>query len=154
MYAALAFECYQKLQYCLLFIPLSLIVFVPVMRPYRKDLYNSLDIAMFVFFIIIASSCLYSSNEAATKLDFESVFTYSCLFLFWLCLLAHLSEPLHQLLCMGVWCTCWCPLIDRWSYLKCFSHCNTPRSSFPGHLLRPEDYKVSELSHDSYGTML
>ena len=117
MYAALAFEYYQQLQYCLLFIPLSLIVFVAVVRPYKKDLYNSLDITMFVFYIIIASSCLYSSNEAATKLDFKSVFTYSCSFLFQLCLLAHLSEPLYQLLCTGVWCSSWCPLID-WSVFE------------------------------------
>ena len=39
------------------------------------------------------------------------VHSFSCFYL--LCLLAHLSEPLHQLLCMGVWCLSWGPLIDR-----------------------------------------
>ena len=73
MYAALAFEHYQQLQYCLLFIPLSLIVFVAVVRPYM-DLYNSLDITMFVFLIIITSSCLYSSNEGNRTMGFQVCF--------------------------------------------------------------------------------
>ena len=59
MYAALAFEYYQQLQYCLLFIPLSLIVFVAVVRPYKKDLYNSLDITMFVFSIIHSCNLMF-----------------------------------------------------------------------------------------------
>ena len=74
MYVALPFEHYQQLQYCLLFIPLSLIVFVAVVRPYKKDLYNSLDITMFVFFIIIAESCLYSSNQGNCSMGFQVCF--------------------------------------------------------------------------------
>ena len=40
MYNVLVLEHYQQLQYCLLFIPLSLVVFVTVVRLYKKDLYD------------------------------------------------------------------------------------------------------------------
>ena len=75
MYAALAFEHYQQLQYCLLFIPLSLIVFVAVVRPYKKDLYNSLDITMFVFFIIVQDhSCTAQTKATMHSMEFQVCF--------------------------------------------------------------------------------
>ena len=134
MYAALAFEYYQQLQYCLLFIPLSLIVFVAVVRPYKKDLYNSLDITMFVFSIIVAISCLYSSNEGNRTMGFQVSFyilffipflffvSYVCWRIFLNCYISYCvreygaSAGAHS-------------VISQFSrlYLKHFSHCSTLR---------------------------
>ena len=165
MYNVLVLEHYQQLQYCLLFIPLSLIVFVAVVRPYKKDLYNSLDITMFVFFIIFTSSCLYSSNEDNRTMGFQVCF-YILLFIPFLISIGYVCWRIFLNRCIS-----YCvreygapagahSLIGQFSrsYLRRFSnsHCSTPRSSLPDRLLRSEDYEVSELSHngDSYGTML
>ena len=163
MYAALAFEYYQQLQYCLLFIPLSLIVFVAVVRPYKKDLYNSLDITMFVFFIIVASSCLYSSNEGNRTMGFQVCF-YILLFIPFLFFVSYVCWRIFLNRCISYCARKYSvsagahSLIGHFSrsYLRRFSHCSMPRSSLPNRVLQPEDYEVSELSHDgdSYGTML
>ena len=131
------------------------LIFVTVVRPYKKDLYNSLDITMFVFFIIVASSCLYSSSKNNRTMGFQVCF-YILLFV-----------PFLVSICYVCWriflnrCISYCvreygspagahSFIGRFSrlYLRRFSHCSTPRSSLPDRLLRPEDYEESELSHD------
>ena len=155
----------QMLQYIMSSVhtSLSLIVFVAVVRPYRKDLYNSLDITMFVFFIVIASSCLYSSNENNRTMGFQ-VYFYVPLFVPFLVSVGYVCWHIFLNHCISYYVREYgAPagshsLIGQFSrsYQKCFSHCSMPRSSLPDRLLRSEDYEVIELSHngDSYGTKL
>ena len=165
------YELYSRMLYSILLIAAILVVFTAVFRPYKKNLYNNIDTAVFAFGICILGARLYRST-----IKHHHLFVFQILF----CIL--LAVPFLVSVGYALFCICafirvnrcisWCVLkygspgvqstlgrISRSYLLKFDSVRSSPAaSSFPDRLLRPEEYGASETSElsracDSYGAL-
>ena len=160
---------YPSLQYCNILIATALTVFVAVLRPYKKNLFNNIDTAMIAFCIVIASACLYKT-AVTEKYQFQyHIFLYlllsipflvaACYILFRFCIFIRVNRCISY--CVqrygAVRRQTMVGHTSRW-YLRMFgSECSSPTFPIPDRLLRPEEYEdnVSDIagSGTSYGAV-
>ena len=169
MYIAFAqVNLYQSLQFCNILMATALTVFVAVVRPYKKNLYNNIDTAMIAFCIIIASACLYKTTLKEPRLQYN-IFLYlllsipflvaTCYILFHFCIFIRVNRCISHCIQQygAVRRQTMLGHTSRW-YLKKFgSECSSPTFPIPDRLLRPEEYEdnVSDMagSGTSYGAV-
>lgn len=99
------------------YIAASLTLFVAIVRPYKKNVYNSSDTGMFVLFCgIVAGTCMFNWTlpySTGSSLTFEALF-FTLLsvplliavgyVLFHLCVFLLISECIRQHNYSGLWC--------------------------------------------------
>ena len=143
---------YPSLQYCNILIATALTVFVAVLRPYKKNLYNNIDTAMIAFCIVIASGCLYKTTVKKYQLGYY-IFCYlllsipflvaACYVLFRFCIFIQVNRCISH--CVqrygAVRRQTMVGRTSRWYLRKFSSECISPTCSIPDRLLRPEEYE-------------
>ena len=160
MYVAFAqINLYQSLQYCNILIAIALTVFVAVLRPYKKNLFNNIDTAMIAFCIVIASTSLYKTTLMKHRLPYH-IFFYmllsipflvaACYVLFRFCIFIRVNRCISYYVQQygAVRRQTMVGHTSRW-YLRNFgSECSSPTFPIPDRLLRPEEYEdnVSDIA--------
>ena len=164
------YDLYSWMQYINLLIANVLVVFITVLRPYKKNLYNNIDIAVFAFCICIIGARLYRMTTKHHLLGYQILFyillavpflaSFSYV-LFRICAFTRVNRCISSCVLKygspGIRSTL-CHITG--SHIRPLGSLDRSSAarSFPDRLLRPEEYEdngTSELSRacDSYGAL-